>query len=521
MMKKLKVYFTSDVHGNVYSTDYRNRERKTRGLLNMAGEIRKDENTLVIDGGDMLQGSPFVTYLSDYFTKEGTYPGQDNTLGFHPLAKVLNKMEYDYITLGNHDFNYGYDYLRSYTEALNARCLCTNVKDRTGGVEILPYDMKTMGNGMVVGIIGCTTEFIPVWERPENLENFTVDPVIPSLEESVNRLRDQVDVLIGIYHGGFEKDVRTHEILSDTNENLAYEICKSYPFDLLLTGHQHMEIEGERLHGTYIVQPPAQGEKYCEVSITFDDSNEKTRTKITSSLVTPKGVIDEILFESLLPIEKKVQQWLDAPIGYLDKPLGFKDHLTMALEGSDLANFINQIQLEVSNAEVSCTSFGNSIKGFEEKVTVRDIVSTYVYPNTLVVLEITGEMLGKALERSAEYFKVVKEGIQVSDSFLKPKVAHYNYDYFSNVYYSFDLRKAPGDRVFDVKIKGKPLNLEKTYTMVMNNYRATGVGGYEFYREGKVIREISVEMPELIIQYFNRYDRIVVDRTRYLVDIVL
>ena len=111
-MKNLKIYFTSDVHGYVYPTDYRDQELKPQGFLCMMEQFKKDGNTLVIDGGDTIQGSPFTTYIS--------------RLGLpkNPIAEVMNKAGYDYITLGNHDFNYGYDYLKSYLDYIDAKCLC-------------------------------------------------------------------------------------------------------------------------------------------------------------------------------------------------------------------------------------------------------------------------------------------------------------------------------------------------------------------------------------------------------------
>ena len=89
-----------------------------------------------------------------------------------------------------------------------------------------------------------------------------------------------------------------------------------------------------------------------------------------------------------MPLETRVQHWLDSPVGYLNVELQPAERIDMAVNGSLLANFINQIQLEVAESDLACTSFANAIKGFDTSVTVRDIVSTYVYPNTLVVLEV-------------------------------------------------------------------------------------------------------------------------------------
>ncbi|MGG7076951.1 hypothetical protein [Clostridium sardiniense] len=93
-MKNLKLYFTSHIHGYIYPTDYTNNEFKNMGLLNIINSFNKDKNTLIIDCGDTVQGSPFTTYLSN------------SKFDIHPIAKIMNEGLYDFVPLGNHDFNY-------------------------------------------------------------------------------------------------------------------------------------------------------------------------------------------------------------------------------------------------------------------------------------------------------------------------------------------------------------------------------------------------------------------------------
>lgn len=95
---------------------------------------------------------------------------------------------------------------------------------------------------------------------------------------------------------------------------------------------------------------------------------------------------------------------------------------------------LNRIQLHFSGAMLSSVGLANEIAGFRSEVSTRDIIATYPYPNTLVVCEITGAQLKTVMERSAEYFAYDNEGnVCVSDSFLVPKVEHYNYDYYMGV----------------------------------------------------------------------------------------
>ena len=141
--------------------------------------------------------------------------------------------------------------------------------DKTGQLPILPYDIKTLGNGLRVGIIGITTDFINRWERAENIENLTISTTYKAVSYYFDEVKSSCDVLIGIYHGGFEYDLETHKQLTKTSENIAYKLCEDFSFDILLTGHQHMSIAGQTLHGTHIAQTPFNGTKYLELDLTF------------------------------------------------------------------------------------------------------------------------------------------------------------------------------------------------------------------------------------------------------------
>ena len=122
MEKTFQIYYTSDTHGHVFPVNYASNSPENAGLLNLAAQVEKDGNTLVLDGGDSLQGTPLTQY---YLEHREEWP-------IHPVAAAFNAMGLDYFTLGNHDFNFGYEALRDYLEAMDGVCLCTNVEDLGG-----------------------------------------------------------------------------------------------------------------------------------------------------------------------------------------------------------------------------------------------------------------------------------------------------------------------------------------------------------------------------------------------------
>lgn len=487
---KCKIYYTSDTHGFLFPTNYQNSDVVNMGLLGAVGGFNKDENTLVIDGGDTIQGSPFIKVSHQYI--------KDNPSTPHPIATVLNYGGYDYITLGNHDFNYGYDQLNSYLTQLDAKCVVANVTDKTSTLPIQPYDIKTLGNGLKIGLVGIVTEYVKIWEQPAHIEKIIIDDPLEKAREALAAIKDKCDITICIYHGGFEADLATGEILATTKENIGYKICKELDFDIMLSAHQHMPVPVTELFGTYAVQLAHNTVKYFELDIEYDDG------KITCTGEAVQVSADNVpkqLCDQLSPIEQKVQEKLGTPAGGFSEEILPLPKLELGVNGSRLADFCNQLQLEVTGAEISCTSLTNIIIGFPKEISIQDIIAAFPFSNTILVLEVTPTVLKNVLERCGEYFHINDNGqIEIADCFLRPKIEHYNFDFFAGISYTLDITKPVGQRVTRILFKGQPLE-DRTYTLAMNNYRANGTGGYDDYKNCPVLKDDGRDIQELMIDY--------------------
>ncbi len=489
MEKIFRVCFTSDLHGFLFPTDYRGKEEKELGLFKCANRFGKDGNTLVIDGGDLLQGSPLGTYCHDTLDDPRCF------------AQVMDRCGYDFVTLGNHDFNYGMDYLGRYLDPLRARCVCQNLV-REDGSTPFPFQIHRLENGLRVGVVGLVTDHVMVWERPEHLGGLTVVDPIPAARGALEALRGKADVTLCVYHGGFERDLETGRVLSASTENVGYRLCQELDFDILLTGHQHLCIPGQELFGTYVVQAPDSGRAFLEITAAVGEAG----VRCSSRAVPAGGPCGQDLLRDFAPIQKGVDQWLDVVVGHLDRSLLPGAPLTMAAEGSGLAAFFNQVQLEASGAELSVSSLANDAAGLPQVVRRRDVLTAYPYTNTLAVLRVTGKVLRQAMERTAEYFSLDGAGrLRVSERFLKPKVEHYNYDYYAGVEYVIDPARPEGQRVVSLTQNGAPVAEEQEFTVCLSSYRASGAGGYPWYAGCPVEREINVEMTGLILKFFERH----------------
>lgn len=508
----MRIIFTSDTHGHLYPINYAKNKPENSGLFCLASQIEKDGNTLVLDGGDSLQGTPLLSY---YLEHRDEYD-------FHPMAEGFNAMGLDYYTLGNHDFNFGYEAIADYAHAMKAQLISCNVTDLGGELDIKKNIIHTLEDGTRVGITAAVTGFVNVWEAKEHLEKIKVAEPLPAIKEQYEYLKDKCDITVCIYHGGFEEDLQTGRLLSETAENQACRIMREMGFDILLTGHQHIPVEGVVIEGTYGVQPPSNALKYCYLEVCkdgVDNGSMQGATRLPSGcLVSSKLVPVEVpddKYEALLKehsfmedLTNKVQVWLDEPIGSLESAIAPEPKLETALKGSKVASIFNQVQLEKTGADFSCTSLSNDPLGLKKDITVRDVLGIYQFANTIEVKEVTKAVIKQALERSAEYFDYNPETkeVKVSNIFLQPKIEHYNYDYYAGLEYTFDLSRPVGDRVVVLrKMDGTELSDTETYTLVTSNYRATGTGGYQCIGNCKTIRSTTDEMPDLLIDFIRRH----------------
>lgn len=476
----LKIIHTSDLHGYFFPTDYLDREEKNTGYLSLLNNIAKDDTTILTDGGDILQGSSFAYYVKENLSSE-------------IIADIMQNV--DYYTLGNHDFNYGYDYLKTYVKNMKGKLVCANVIDKTGRIKFEPYAIKKIA-GYKIGLAGVVTDWVNLWERKENLVNFEVTDAFEGAKRALDGLKkENTDFNILIYHGGYEIDLESGKKLSETTENIGGRLAKELDFNLILAGHQHMEIAAY-IGKTLAIETPANGSKAALVEV------DLATKEMTASFIEPK-LGDNSLIEKYRDVEEKVQDYLDVPIAKLSRDYLPEDRIKMALKGSDLADLINKIQLDYTGADISITSFANVISGLKKNLTTRDVLNTYRFPNTTVVLEIDGKTLRAALEQNFSYIEY--DGTyKISKKFLEPKEEHYNFDYFYGIDFEKDLTKKVGERIGKIFFKGKEVKDKDTFSLVMNNYRATGAGGFDMYKDLRVIKNYDKETSEILLDYFRK-----------------
>ena len=478
----------TDVHGTVFPHSYADGTPFHGGYakLKCLIDFLRDDHTVVIDNGDTIQGSPLMFF---HYLKRADRPC--------PVSVALREIGVDFINIGNHDFNEGQEALLTHIAESGATCITSNVT-RRGKPLAQPYVMRSLG-GKLVAFFGVVTQHVPHWENRDHLTDIVFADAFETVKATVSALRalprkERPDYIVCVYHGGFERDPLTGALLGeDSGENEAYRmIIETEGLDILITGHQHMAIKGES-HGTVYTQSGAKG-AYLSV-IDIDTLSGKIKTR----LITPEEAADEEMLSLFREEEEACQLWLDTPLGVTKNDLLIEDEFEARLHKSQVITYLNRVQIAATGAELSAASLFSGATGFGKQITMRDLVSTYVFTNTLVVKQITGSVLRAYLEKTALYWTLSGDGeITVSEDFIGPSQAHYNYDMLDGVAYTIRVSNPPGKRITELTRNGKPVRDDDVFTLVINSYRAAGGGEYGMLSSAKTVSENLTDMVELL-----------------------
>jgi 2',3'-cyclic-nucleotide 2'-phosphodiesterase/3'-nucleotidase len=502
---------TTDLHGNLFPVDYYTDKPDNRGLAKIATlvkQVRKDNaNVMLIDSGDTIQGTP----LEYYHNKKNNQPAD-------PMMLSMNALNYDAMTVGNHEYNFGLQVLEKARSEAKFPWLSSNTYDRgTDKTHYLPYIVKEIG-GVRIGVLGLTTPGIPNWENAPNYAGLEFREPLAEAQKWVPILRtkERADVVVIAMHMGLEEDLRTGEMSPGqvTNENRAVAIARQVPgIDCIFMGHTHRDTPSVVINGVQLVQANYWGRHLARVDLYLENDGSgwhmfgrASRTVPVDNSVIP----DEQLLTIGEPYNRETQGWLSRPIGESAIELTAGD---ARFRDTAILDLIQRVQLEAGKADVSMAAvFNPEAKIAQGAVTVRDIAGLYVYENTLVVLEVTGQQVKDALEHSARYFRPYEPGKSAAD-LVDEKIPAYNFDIAEGVSYVLNIAKPIGQRIEKLEFQGKPLEPGQKLRLATNNYRVNGGGGYTMYKGAPVVYRSSVEIRELIIDWVERHKTIPTEPT--------
>jgi len=502
---------TTDQHGNLFPIDYYTDKPDNRGLAKIATlvkQIRKEnKNVMLIDSGDCIQGTP----LEYYHNKKNNAPPD-------PMMTAMSALGYDSMTVGNHEYNFGLKVLEKARSEAKFPWLSANTYDKgTNQTHYQPYIIKEI-DGARIAVLGLTTPGIPNWENVPNYAGLEFREPLMEAKKWVPLLKqkERADVVVIAMHMGLEQDLRTGEINPGqvANENQAIAIAKQVPgVDFIFMGHTHRDVPSVVINGVQLIQANLWGRHLARVDLYLENAGRRWNIYARAARTIPvddRTAPDQEMLDLGQSYDRETQAWLGRAIGESAEKLTAKE---ARFSDTAILDLIQRVQLEAGKADVSMAAVFNENANIEKgPVTVRNIAGLYVYENTLVVLEVTGQQLKDALEHSAKYFRPYEPGKSLAE-LVDEKIPSYNFDIAEGVTYVLDITKPIGSRIQDLQFQGKPLSMTQKLKLATNNYRVNGGGGYTMYKGAPVVYRSSEEIREMIIDWVERHKTIPTEAT--------
>jgi 2',3'-cyclic-nucleotide 2'-phosphodiesterase/3'-nucleotidase len=494
---------TTDLHGNLLPIDYYTNKPDNRGLAKIATVIKQTRkespNVLLIDSGDTIQGTP----LEYYHNKKNNQPPDPMMLG-------MNALNYDAMTVGNHEYNFDLQVLEKARSEAKFPWLSANTYNQgTNETHYVPYIIKEVA-GVRIAVLGLTTPGIPNWENAPNYAGLEFREPVSEAKKWVPVLRgkERADLVVIAMHMGLEQDLRTGEINPGqvTNENRAIAIAEQVPgVDIIFMGHTHVPVPSLTINGVQLIQASYWGRHLARVDLYLENAGAGWRTVARAARTIPMddGVAsDPEILKLGEPYDRETQAWLSRTIGESAVELTSVD---ARFRDTAILDLVQRVQLQAGKADVSMAAvFNPEARIRKGPVTVRDIAGLYIYENTLVVLEVTGQQLKDALEHSAKYFRPYEPGKSPAE-LVDEKIPAYNFDIAEGVTYDLNISKPVGARIENLQFQGKPLAPAQKLRLAINNYRANGGGGYTMYKGAPVVYRSSEGIRELIIEWLGNW----------------
>lgn len=482
---KIKIVYTTDVHGNFFPVDYITMSPVDGSLSRVVSAIDSiretpgGNNLVLLDNGDFLQGQPSVYYYN-YI----------DTISPHLASEIYNYIGYDATTIGNHDVETGHAVYDRWRSQNRMPLLGANVIDNKSGQPYLRPYVILEKDGVRIAVLGLLTPAIPAW-LPENLwSGLSFEDMVTSAKKwmPIIKSNENPDIIIGLFHSGHDETMRTGEFI----ENASLKIAREVPgFDALLIGHDHQKFHEviENVIGEKVtVLNPANNAKAVGL-LEFDvkKSNGKLKSKkIASNILDITGFEpDKAFLEKFAPQREKIRNYVARKIGNVSEEMSIDD----AFFGpSTFMSFLHRLQLDISGADISFAaplSFGAVIRKGPMKVS--DTFTLYKYENMLYVIKMTGREIKDYLEesysiwtrqitdRQPHLINFKSENPSLSDNRLaKPA---YNFDSAAGIDYTVDVTKPKGEKINIASLSdGRSFSLDSTYTVAINSYRANGGG---------------------------------------------
>ncbi|OQS45117.1 bifunctional 2',3'-cyclic-nucleotide 2'-phosphodiesterase/3'-nucleotidase [Chromobacterium violaceum] len=551
---QLRVLETSDVHMNLLAYDYyQDKPVADFGLERAASLIAaaraEAPNSLLIDNGDLLQGSP----MGDLVAKVKPLKAGDT----HPAYKALNALGYDAGNLGNHEFNYGLPFLRQSLKGAAFPYVNANVLDAgTGQPLFTPYvllkrevkDAEGQTHALTVGVIGFAPPQILQWDKNNLQGKVTVRDILETARDYVPKMRAAgADVVIAVPHSGFEKGE-----LPRFAENAVSGLAEVPGIDAILFGHAHAEfpsqafagypkvdVKAGTINGVPAAMPGRWGDHLGVIDLTLEQADGKWR--VVDKRASLRPIFDKQAKKPLVEADPRIKALVgaehQATLDYVrgevaatrrpiysyfaqvaDDPSvaivaeAQRWYMQRALQGTEYE------KLPILSAAAPFKAGGRQGWNYYTdipagKLAIRNLADLYIYPNTIKAVKITGADVREWLEMSAGQFRRIDPKGPAAQELINPDFRSYNFDSLYGVSYQIDVTQAArydGDgklvapdsrRIVNLTFNGKPIDPAQRFIVVTNNYRASGGGNFPGISADKIVVDAPDENRAALASY--------------------
>ncbi|USK39829.1 bifunctional 2',3'-cyclic-nucleotide 2'-phosphodiesterase/3'-nucleotidase [Cytobacillus firmus] len=488
----LRILGTTDIHTHLYNYDYyKDAETIEFGLAKTATLIkqaRKEaKNTLLFDNGDLIQGNP----LGDYKAKVDKL--EDGEV--HPVFKAMELLDYDAATVGNHEFNYGLDYLDEVLDDSPFPYVNANVykDDHDLNPEndknyFKPYkiikkkmvDEKGRNQVIKVGVIGAVTPQITQWDKANLDGKIITKDIVKSVEANIPKMKEEgADIIIALAHSGMGDAA-----YAEMEENAAYDLTKVEGIDAVISGHNHKNFPGDftdlpgvdtekgTVNGVPFIMPGSWGNQLGVMDLTIakvkgkwqvKDSQSSLRSIFRSYKNESGATVKESLADADPAILKAVKEEHEGTVNYVRQPVGettadihsyfalVKDDPSIQIVTNAQKWYIEKQLIGTPDENTPVLSAGAPFKAGgrngasyytyipEGTIAIKNVADLYLYPNTVATVKIKGADVKEWLEMSAGQFNQIKENEAGEQSLINNDFPTYNYDVIDGVTYEIDV----------------------------------------------------------------------------------